>query len=155
MHIHFVCTGNAYRSRLAEAYLRAQQLEGVSVSSSGIRARSSYHHNGPISWYALRLLAAEHLIPFMSKHARQTTRKGLSQAQLVIFMQPQHYDWVKKRYRFEPPAYEIWSVPDVHEMGEDLSTEEELIRATERTFEQIKAKVAQLVEQVRLAAPAG
>jgi protein-tyrosine-phosphatase len=155
MHIHFVCTGNAYRSRLAEAYLRAQQLEGISVSSSGIRARSSYHYNGPISWYALRLLAAEHLIPFMSRHSRQTTRKSLCRAQLVIFMQPQHHDWVVKHYRFEPPAYEIWEVPDVHEMGEHLSTEAELIGATERTFEQIKAKVERLVEYLRLAAPAG
>ena len=152
MHVHFVCTGNAYRSRLAEAYLRAQQLDGVTVSSSGIRARSSYRYNGPISWYALRLLQREQLLPFTSKHSRQTTRKIISQAQLVIFMQPQHYDWVRKHYRFEPPIYEIWSIPDVHETGEDLSTEAALLGVTERTFEQIQEKVGRLVDQLRLTA---
>src|SRR5215510_2640772 len=98
MHVHFVCTGNAYRSRLAEAYLRAQQLEGVSVSSSGIRARIGYRYNGPISWYALRLLQREGLLSFVSKRSRQTTRKDLCKAQLVIFMQPHHYAWVRKHY---------------------------------------------------------
>ena len=67
-------------------------------------------------------------------------------------MQPQHYDWVRKHYRFDPPAYEIWEVPDVHEMGEELSSEAELIRVTERTFEQIKKKVERLAEQLRLGA---
>jgi hypothetical protein len=91
-----------------------------------------YPSNGPVSWYALRLLQKHQLTPFMSRHSRQTTRKDLCRAQLVIFMQPQHYDWVRKHYRFEPPAYEIWEVPDVHEMGEGLSSEEELMRASQK-----------------------
>ena len=76
--------------KMYKAELRAQQLEGILVSSSGIRARIGYRYNGPISWYALRLIQRERLIPFMSKYSRQTTRKGLCSAQLVIFMQPQH-----------------------------------------------------------------
>ena len=153
MHIHFVCTGNAYRSRLAEAYLRSHQLEGVIVSSSGIQARTGFQYNGPISWYAMRLLQKHHLIPFMSKHATQTTRKGLGKVHLVIFMQPHHYEWVRTHYQFEAPRYEIWGIPDVSETEEDLNTEAALIQITEKTFEQIKRNVELLVEQIRLAAP--
>lgn len=36
--IHFVCRGNNFRSRLAEAYLNSKKLPGIKVISSGIEA---------------------------------------------------------------------------------------------------------------------
>ena len=36
MTIHFICTGNIYRSRLAEAYCASKRVAGLCVLSSGI-----------------------------------------------------------------------------------------------------------------------
>ena len=38
MRIHFVCTGNVYRSRLAEAYCASVCDAAIQVESSGIAA---------------------------------------------------------------------------------------------------------------------
>ena len=48
IHVHFVCTGNAYRSRLAEAYLKAKQLPWLRISfernSSGVSFSVEWTH---------------------------------------------------------------------------------------------------------------
>jgi protein-tyrosine-phosphatase len=155
MQVHFVCTGNAYRSSLAEAYLRSKQIAGITASSSGVRARTTFQDNGPICWWALRLIHWHRLLPFMSKVSTQATEKRLRKVDLVVFMQPCHYDWARKRYQFKDTPYAIWGVPDVSETAEDFSTEAGLIRATEKTFEQIKGKVDALVEALLLIAPSG
>ncbi len=89
LSIHIVCTGNIYRSRLAEAYLKAKQLPYLSFSSSGTEVTLASKENGPISWYAMRLMSKYHLIPFMSFFSQQTTVQLLRQADIVIFM---HHD---------------------------------------------------------------
>jgi len=52
--IHFVCTGNVYRSRLAEVYCASMSISGIRVISSGIAA--GLDDDAPISPHA----AAEH-----------------------------------------------------------------------------------------------
>ena len=78
MHIHFVCSGNSYRSRLAEAYLKSVLVDKtIIVSSSGTEAEKHRLKNGPICWYAMRLMKRNNLIPFMSWKERQTTSQIL------------------------------------------------------------------------------
>jgi protein-tyrosine-phosphatase len=84
MNVHFVCVGNSYRSRLAEAVLNALAISGMRATSSGTHA--SDNENGPISWYGARLLKNHGLIPFMSPSWTQTTPSMLAAAGLVVFM---------------------------------------------------------------------
>jgi len=85
MHIHFVCSGNSYRSRLAEAYLKFKLVsKEIEVSSSGIRAEGYKFDNGPICWYAMRLMKRNALIEFMSWQQQQTTKELLSGVDLLI-----------------------------------------------------------------------
>ena len=58
--IHFICTHNTFRSRVAEAYLNSKRLEDVKVSSSGVDATGNY--DGAVSWFAQRLLIRQSLI---------------------------------------------------------------------------------------------
>ena len=75
MHIHFVCSGNTYRSRLAEAYLRSMDKKpNTKVSSSGIIADKSKPENGPVNWYTMRLMKRNDLIKYMSWQQTQTTQ---------------------------------------------------------------------------------
>src|SRR5689334_8475622 len=95
IHVHFVCTGNGYRSRLAETYLKAKQLSWLRVSSSGIAAERWFLKNGPICWDAMRLIYNNRLVPFMSLSTIQTTPQHLAQATIVIFMSQEHYQYAR------------------------------------------------------------
>jgi protein-tyrosine-phosphatase len=151
MHIHFVCTGNAYRSRLAECYLKSKQLPGIIVSSSGTKAEKEYDKNGPISWTAMRLIQRHHLIPFLKPLSETTTEQMLAQADLIIFLKREHYDYAKEHLRYTKTNYEIWHVPDLGDFPEVeaiLKDERWRIEMTEKTFEEIQHKIDEFVEKL-------
>lgn len=147
MHIHFICTGNTYRSRLAEAYLRSKNIKGVQVSSSGIKAHEN--RNGPITWYAARLARKHDLTNHVTHTWIQTTPQHIRDADMVIFMDQKHYTHAKTTFG-NIGRYEIWNIPDLVDLGfvnEVPPIEEDVkrIKATEKTFEEIKKNVDQLV----------
>jgi len=151
VHVHFVCAGNAYRSRLAEALLNSHGLPGVRASSSGTVAAENL--NGPVSWTALRLLKRHGLIAFMSPQWTQTAPELLAAADLVVFMEPAIHGYCVSAFGFAGGAFEVWDVPDVGDprfpeqqvaTGDDLR----LIAITEATFARLQHEVAALVERL-------
>ncbi len=147
MHIHFVCTGNAYRSRLAEAYLGSKQLKGIEVSSSGIEA--SKNKNGPICWYAARVLHYQGFQKYTSHSWRETTKDMLENADLVIFMHKNHLEYAKQYHGFSG-NYELWNISDLSHSGltiDKQSSEDDIrrIKITEETFEKIKRKTDAMI----------
>ena len=143
MSIHFVCTGNIYRSRIAEAYLRSKKIPGLLVSSSGTQA--FVQHRGSITWYAQRLLFRHNLIPHMSNEGKETTNKYLLEADIVIFFCKSNYEYCRSRFH-NPKKYEIWEVPDLDDAdlnGKplDIKREAEIIKNSENIFIMIKKKV--------------
>jgi len=148
IRVHFVCTGNAYRSRLAEAYLKSKQLPHIHASSSGIEADKN--SNGPMTWYAARLALRYDLTPYMSPHWIQTQPHTLRQAHIIVFMHKKHHDIARKRFQISDIRSEVWDISDLHEQGfsnTQMGQEEEsrAIAATERTFEDIKRNVDDLI----------
>lgn len=149
MHVHFICTGNVYRSRLAETYFRSQANGQYETSSSGIHADANRPIYGPLSWYALRMIQNEHLIPSMTDHSTQTTRDLLDIVDLVIFMEDVHLNYAVETLQVAPAKYEVWHVTDVESV--QLSPEERknheltVMRQTEETFEKIKKKIDELL----------
>ncbi|HWY78931.1 MAG TPA: hypothetical protein VNW29_01095 [Candidatus Sulfotelmatobacter sp.] len=151
MHIHFVCTGNAYRSRLAESYLNSKQIPGVIVSSSGTQAKKYYPENGPISWVAMRLIQIHKLIPFMKPMSETTTENMLSQADIIIFLNKPHYEYARQHLGYNKTNYEIWNILDLDDFPdvEVIRQDEKLkIEVTEKTFEDIKHKVDHLARNL-------
>jgi protein-tyrosine-phosphatase len=152
-HVHFVCTGNAYRSRLAEAYLKAKQLPWLHISSSGTVAEYHFRWNGPICWWAMRLIYNNHLVPFMSVSSVQTTAQHLAQANMIIFMSQEHYQYAKDHLGYQGTCYQIWDIADLDEIlvgiDEPLDVDIALIKSTEHTFKQIREKVDFFVEDLK------
>ena len=151
IHIHFVCTGNAYRSRLAEAYLRSKKLPHVIVSSSGIGAKKYYFENGPISWYAARLIKRHNLIPHTAPMSVNTTSRHLERADVVIFMENEQYRHAKSNLKFKKDAFEIWDIPDIDDadfFNTERDSDEMRIQFSEKTFTEIKHKVDELAKKL-------
>jgi protein-tyrosine-phosphatase len=157
MHIHIVCSGNSYRSRLVEAYIKSKMTNpNIQVSSSGIAAKEHHFTNGPICWYAMRLLKRHHLIDYMSWRERQTTSSMLHQTDRLITMNQLHADYcLKLGFKGE---YEVWSIPDLNEMkgfipsSEKPSIEMDInhIELTEKTFSLIQNKADQFLRKNNL-----
>lgn len=151
MHVHFVCAGNVYRSRLAEALLNRERLSGLHASSSGTIAAENL--NGPVSWTALRLLKRSALIPFMSPSWTQTNPDLLAAADLVVFMEPAIHAHCVATFTFAGDAFEVWDVPDV---GDPRFPEQQvapgddarLMAVTEATFARLQGEVAALVDRL-------
>ncbi len=151
VQIQFVCVGNAYRSRLAEALLNSYGLRGVRARSCGIRAVENL--NGPVSWYALRLLKRNKLIPFMSPTWTQTTPDLLAGSDLVVFMEPAIHAYCAASFAFAGAAHEVWNVPDVGdprypEQQAALDDEPRIMAITEATFARLQIEVAALAERL-------
>jgi protein-tyrosine phosphatase len=146
-HIHFVCTGNIYRSRLADAYLRSQQLPNIETSSSGIEAVQG--SEPLISPVAAILLARAGLGECASLYPSRTSAELLAKVDLVVFMRRHHYLVCSEEYRVSLSNYEIWDIPDLNELSYStpdgsLEHQLEIMRNAAKTFEDIKTQVDQL-----------
>lgn len=147
--IHFVCNGNVFRSRLAEAFMRSKLNSSIEVTSSGVIASEA--DNGPIGWYAARILKKNSLTGFMSQNWTQTSKKKLATQDLVIFMEKQQLDYVQNILKFKPENFQVWEIPDLSTFGfvSDQLSEKQLlqsIKKSEEIFQMIKSEVNLLIK---------
>lgn len=118
----FLCTGNYYRSRLAEELLRLYASnEGVSVfcSSAGLGIIPNINNRGPIATRAidyLKKLGIEKPVDYQAP--RQCTQADISSADIIVCMNEQEHRLLLEK-KFAPLTHKDirhWNIPDV---GED------------------------------------
>lgn len=147
-HIHFVCTGNVFRSRLAEAYLKSKQIKDVRVSSSGIAAHRNF--DGPITWYGMRLIKKHKLVPFMSFVWTQATLELLTSTNLVVFMNPKNENDCQQLLNFSGNSltWEIKDIEDFTSLDPDESVEygTKVMEISQNIFTSIQKNVDQLAQ---------
>jgi protein-tyrosine-phosphatase len=143
MTIHFICWGNTFRSRLAETYLKSKQLPNINVISSGVSAQ--LNECGPITWYAQRLIQENNLTPFEKPIWDQTKKELLEEGDITIFMHQNIYDLSVRHYGFSGKNYQVWEIPDIRNKLPTIEEEVRKIEVTEKIFEEIKAKVDELI----------
>ena len=88
MRIHFVCTGNIYRSRLAEAYCNSRRVPGIDVLSSGIKA--GLEQDVPISPYAADVLTRFGLERYAAARWQRTSAELVRASDVLVFMESEH-----------------------------------------------------------------
>lgn len=148
-HIHFVCRGNRYRSRLAEAVFRSFELPDFKVSSSGTEA---HRMKATIEPYT-RQVAKEHgLLKQLSADKHQIDNKQLKEADIIIFLSKDVYDEACKEYEVDPRKSLVWHIADVdgqlqhlHATKQNKAVMDEL---TEKAFEKIYAECQRLAGSV-------
>lgn len=141
MIIHFVCSGNIYRSRLAETYLNSKKLSGITAISSGINALKN--NNRPISWLTQRLFEVYKLVPFQKLKWTQTTEEALNSTDLTVFFGKKYYQYCVNNFGYNSTNFEIWEIKD---LNKNIKNHLKKIEKTEKTFEKIRQKVDKLIE---------
>ncbi|MGA2967847.1 MAG: hypothetical protein ABSD69_01575 [Candidatus Levyibacteriota bacterium] len=144
MTIHFVCKGNTFRSRLAEAYLNSKQIPSLKVISSGIRA--DVNECGPITWYAQRLIQQDKLVPFEKPTWEQTTKILLEKGDLTIFMHQNIYDFCVQNFGFGGKNFQIWEIADTDVHFQTAQEEAKKVAITEKIYAEIKQKIDALIK---------
>ena len=112
MHIHFICRGNSFRSRLAEAYLASLNLKDVTVSSSGTCAKTNISF--PISPNVLEVATIEGIAPYFKPHKDQLTQETLNGVDIVVCLNRKIYREAKALVTL-PLQTIIWDVSDLEE----------------------------------------
>lgn len=120
MKVLFVCTGNAYRSPVAEALLKKLKSE-IEVDSAGINPPLI-----PISKAARKFLAKENAEQYLKEVPEVLDSKKLDEYDLIIAMEPRH-------------KIVVWNIHDPY-----LSPNEH----TGKIFEQIRQKVKELADSL-------
>ena len=112
-HIHFICRGNVYRSRLAEAYAKSllPQHTNLVITSSGIQANLNL--DGDVEAAALAALEAENIQNYLAPTWRQTTQKILDEADLLVFMNDTVYQDACHAFQVQPDKCIVWHIKDI------------------------------------------
>lgn len=84
--IHFICRGNVYRSRMAEAYAIAKTRDNpdIQIDSSGVEAKLAL--NGEVDPVAIAHLKDDGIESYASKTWVQTTQELIDAADIVVVM---------------------------------------------------------------------
>jgi len=138
MTIHFICTGNLYRSRLAEAYCNSRCVPGIHVFSSGIRA--GLNGDLPISRYAADVLTKYGLNGYGAAHWQRTSAELVQASDVLVFMEHEHRRFCEEWIEGMRQRVEVWEIEDV---GPVSATE--IANKVERTFGVIRQRIDTLL----------
>ena len=132
MKVLFVCSGNAYRSPLAEALLKKLKPE-ITVDSAGIHAAI------PISEEAKKYLARENAEQYLKKVPEGLDSKQLDEYDLIVAMEPMHKDAVLSMCPECANRIVVWNIDDPYFLP---------LEHTEKIFTQIKEKILGLANSL-------
>lgn len=118
----FICTGNYYRSRMAEEifnYLARKQGLHWQAHSAGLRSDMSASPNeGPISKHAITCLTqAAYPILSRERYPRSVQPEDFEHHHLVIALnKPEHWPMMLERFPAFAEEVQYWMVADIDEL---------------------------------------
>jgi len=132
MKVLFVCSGNAYRSPVAEALLKKLRPD-LKVDSAGLRAVI------PISENAKKYLAKENAEQYLKTVPERLDSKQLDEYDLIVAMEPQHKEVVLNKCQECESKIMVWNIEDPYFLPP---------RSAENIFNQIRRKVKELADSL-------
>ena len=145
--IHFICTGNIYRSRLAEAYCASYCALGhmahIRVLSSGIAAGRD--RSDLISPYAAEVLSRYGLGSYAAPGWQRTTASLVQSSDVLVFMEAEHHSFCREWIEPARQRIEVWGIEDIGSLEPAKIPEE-----VERTFARIRQRTDALLADLGL-----
>lgn len=132
MKILFVCSGNSFRSPVAEALLKKFKPE-IDVDSAGI------HPSIPISEAAKECLAKENAEQHLKKVPESFESKQLYEYDLIVAMEPRHRNFVLSKCPECADKIVVWHIEDPYFLPQKYA---------EKIFKQIRHKVQELADSL-------
>jgi protein-tyrosine-phosphatase len=132
MKILFVCTGNAYRSPVAEALLKHLN-PNVEVDSAGLSPAI------PISRDAIKYLSLENAQDHLKAEPESLSQKNLQDYDIIVAMENRHREAVASRCPQCREKIVVWNISDPYFLPQEY---------TEKIFNEIKTKVQKLNESL-------
>jgi len=145
--IHFICRGNAFRSRMAEAYFNSLKIPSVKSISSGTVAQQHSKANKP-NFITTQLLLEEHgLKEYTKSHWDQLTLERLEEGDLTIFLNENVKDECQKLFGL-PGNYIVWDIRDFDETTPTPSSRSSFDKFAKSTYSQISSRVNDLAKKL-------
>jgi protein-tyrosine phosphatase len=136
----FLCTGNYFRSRLAERVFNHRATEGGlpwRATSRGLAPQPELRNLGPVSPHCLRALAALGLPAGADRFPLEASRMDLEQADLIVAVNNrEHRPLLEQRFPALADGVEYWSCEDVDRREPD--------EASQAVIEEVEALVRRL-----------
>lgn len=132
MKVLFVCSGNAYRSPVAEALLKKLKPE-IEVDSAGI------HPAIPISEASKEYLAGENALKYLKQAPESLDEKRLDEYDLIVAMKKEHKEIILSKCPECESKIVVWNIDDPYFLPHGY---------TEKVFKRIKEKVAELANSL-------
>jgi protein-tyrosine phosphatase len=132
MKVLFVCSGNAFRSPVAEALLKKIRPD-VEVDSAGV------HPAIPISEAARRFLTRENALGVLKRTPENLHKKDLDTYDLIIAMKEEHKEAILSQCPRCTNKIQVWNIEDPYFLPQQY---------TEKIFLQIKGKVEEVAHSL-------
>ena len=130
MKILFVCSGNAFRSPVAEALLKKYKPE-IEADSAGTNPAI------PISDSAREYLVREDAVGYLKRDPEGLDEKDLAKYDLIIAMESRHRNTVISKCPRCADKIVVWNIEDPYFLPP---------RYAEKVFEEIKKKVKEIAD---------
>lgn len=131
MRVLFVCTGNSFRSPLAEALARKYVPE-MEVESAGT------HPATQIAGNAKRFLEEDGALKFVKPGPERLTQRAIEDADIIVAMKQEHRDFIIGHFDAYDKDIRVWNIEDPINPGVD----------DRKAFKAIRAKVKELDKEV-------
>lgn len=132
MKVLFVCSGNAFRSPVAEALLKKLK-PGIEADSAGTNPAI------PIAGSARSYLGREKAEQYLKRSPESLEEKDLSKYDLVVAMEPRHKEIVLSKCPECSNKIFVWNIADPYFLPQGYA---------ESIFEHIKQRVKELADSL-------
>ena len=148
MIIQFICRGNAFRSIIAEAYLKSLDIPDVTVLSSGTVASTYKEVNAANFPKTLALLKRHGIVQYAKDHYADDTQQSLlDTSNIAICLNARAYEEAISTFRLPEKTY-VWDVTDIGEADRIATTDAERERYSEDVYAEIVQKVTDLLDLI-------